>query len=63
MSNTLLEETFIYGNLELVYTNRKIKSFNLEQFIALVDKCIPLNLGKFWHWRFYKNYKSFTQQP
>lgn len=57
MSNSLLYETFIFGNLELVYTRRKLKRITLQDFIDIIKDNKDLELGEMWLWRFYKNYK------
>lgn len=57
MSNTLLYETFLFGNLELVYTRRKIKNIKLQDFINIIQDMNETELGEMWTWRFYKNYK------
>mgnify|MGYP003645642864 CR=1 FL=1 len=57
MINTLLHETFLYGNLELAYTRKKIKTINLDNFIEILTENKEEDLGYMWPWRFYKNYK------
>lgn len=57
MSNTLLYETLFYGNLELSYTNKKIKNLSLKEIYQLYKENNNLTLDKYWTWRFYKNYK------
>ena len=57
MSNQLLFETFVYGNLELVYKNKKIRTFKLDDLINILRENKDIDLGYFWGWRYYKNYK------
>lgn len=57
MSNQLLFETFVYGNLELVYKNKKIRTFKLDDFINILRENNDTDLGYFWGWRYYKNLK------
>ena len=57
MSNTLLYETLFYGNLELSYSNKKIKKLSLEEICQVYKQNNIKKLDKFWPWRFYKNYK------
>lgn len=56
MSNTLLYETFLFGNLELLYTRRKLKNIELNNFIEILNNN-ETDFGINWGWRFYKNYK------
>ena len=57
MINTLLYQTFLFGNLELVYTRRKIKTIDIPDFIKIVKENKEEDLGHLWLWRIYKNYK------
>lgn len=57
MSNSLLYETFLFGNLELIYTRKKAKNIELKKFVEILQNNKDNNLGTFWTWRMYKNFK------
>ena len=56
MSDDLFKEVLLHGNLEVAYTLREIKKFNIREFFNIIK---DFKLGNGGIYRFFVNYKIF----